>query len=96
LSFIPYQERSGELREIPEDYFKKAVRMVGPNGAFYTGAAAVYRALHYTAKWKFLWWWYTKSTLFKVISDRGYLWISKNRPFLLRTSILFSAMILSV
>lgn len=90
VRYVPYQNIHHRIEEIPEKAFGEAVRLIGTDGKIYSGAHAVYRTLHHTPKWRFLFYWYRKWIWFKKISDLGYRLVSDNRAALYKlTKLLF-------
>lgn len=89
IRYVPYQRIHQRIDEIPENEFRKAVRLIETDGKIYSGAHAAYRVLHYTHRWNFLLAGYKKYTWFRKASDMGYRFISNNRPALYRLTVLF-------
>ena len=85
-----FQEIAEKFKDIPLKEFKKASRLIEPNGSVYNGPDSAYRSYHYTSN-PFPWHrWYKRYTWFTWLSDHGYNHIAKNRPFFFRlTHILF-------
>jgi predicted DCC family thiol-disulfide oxidoreductase YuxK len=63
--------------------------MIETGGVIHSGAEAVYRTLSYTKKWKYLMVWYPQFPFFRALSDKGYRWVSANRPLLYKLSVLY-------
>ncbi|WP_081209994.1 thiol-disulfide oxidoreductase DCC family protein [Salegentibacter sediminis] len=80
LRFVTYQEEAGEFPDIPEKEFKKASRLIEPDGRVYSGPDSAYRSLYYTGdeKWHH---WYQQYSWFEKLSDEAYNHIAKNRDF---------------
>ncbi len=84
IDFITFQEIAEQFKDIPLKEFKKASRLIEPNGSVYSGPDSAYRSYHYTSN-PFPWHrWYKKYAWFTWLSDHGYNHIAKNRPFFFR------------
>jgi len=88
LSFKTYQEVASQFSDIPIKEFKKASRLIEPDGKIYSGPDSAYRSLYYTGrkKWHF---WYQKYPWFKTISNFSYNHIAKNRSFYYKVTVFF-------
>lgn len=90
LHFNPYQEVSGNFPDIPEEHFKAAARLIDTEGKVYNGPDSFYKGLYYTKTENTFWHdRYHKSAWFRKLSDRFYIWIAANRPFLYRLTHFF-------
>lgn len=90
IVFTPYQRSAEEYPDIPKNEFKKASRLITPDGSVFSGPDSAYKALTYLNKpVYFLHKWYCKSGFFRWLSDRGYSFIAKNRPLMMKLTILF-------
>ncbi|MDC7996050.1 thiol-disulfide oxidoreductase DCC family protein [Altibacter sp. HG106] len=90
IDFVTYQEIASHFQDIPLKEFKKASRLIEPDGSVFSGPDSAYRSYSYSAHplpWHR---WYTNFRWFTWLSDHGYNVIAKNRPFFFRvTRILF-------
>ncbi|MGY5846876.1 thiol-disulfide oxidoreductase DCC family protein [Salegentibacter sp. HM20] len=89
LHYETYQKLSGKFPDIPLKEFKKASRLIEPDGKVYSGPDSAYRALYHAGNeaWHK---WYHKSSIFRKFSDHFYNHIAKNRGFYFKlTQILF-------
>lgn len=80
INFVTYQDRASEFPDIPLKEFKKASRLIEPDGRVYSGPDSAYKSLYYTGnqKWHH---WYQKYAWFEKLSDIAYNHIAKNRDF---------------
>lgn len=83
VEFKTFQETAAEFPDIPLKEFKKASRLIDTSGTVYSGPDSLYQGLEYSDTFPWQWHnWYTKYTLFTILSDYGYNIIAKNRPFM--------------
>ncbi|PVW16209.1 thiol-disulfide oxidoreductase DCC family protein [Marixanthomonas spongiae] len=81
IVYKTYQEVASQFQDIPIKEFKKASRLIETDGCVYSGPDSAYRSYTYTNKtWP---WhnWYTRYNWFATLSDHGYNYIAKHRPF---------------
>lgn len=80
LAFRTYQESAALFPDIPIKEFKKASRLITPDGKMYSGPDSAYRSLYIAGNtfWHSL---YTTQKWFTWLSDHGYNHIAKNRSF---------------
>lgn len=80
IQFSTYQEVAAQFPDIPLKEFKKASRLIEPDGVVYSGPDSAYRS--YTYAQQSLPWhrWYVSYPLFRWLSDHGYNHIAKHRP----------------
>lgn len=86
VDYLPYQKVSKHFSDIPEDYFRQAVRYIDTDGSVGNGPEAAYLSLSHKPKYRFLIAWYRKSKLFRRLSDYGYQWVADHRNFLFKVS----------
>lgn len=86
VTYTPFQKAAKNLADIPEHYFKEAVRFIDLEGNVGNGPEAAYQTLQYKNSYRFLARWYSKYSLFRKISDYGYQWVADHRNFLFRVS----------
>lgn len=85
-----YQEAGSQFPDIPIKEFKKASRLIEPDGRVYSGPDSAYRSLSYTSNTLFPWHiWYVSNRFFQKLSDAGYTFISRRRPFFFTLTKLF-------
>ncbi|MGB3775433.1 MAG: DCC1-like thiol-disulfide oxidoreductase family protein [Leeuwenhoekiella sp.] len=91
ISFRTFQDAASSFKDIPLKEFKKASRLIEPSGSIYSGPDSAYRLYDYSSNHDYPYHnWYAKKVLFMKLSDHGYNWIAKHRPFMFRlTKILF-------
>ncbi len=80
IHFETYQQSASKFPDIPLKEFKKASRLIEPDGEIYSGPDSAYRSLYLSGdkKWHKL---YKTSPIFQYLSDHGYNHIAKNRHF---------------
>lgn len=90
LTYKTYQEVAMEFPDIPLKEFKKASRLIEPDGSVYNGPDSAYRTFWYFKNPQKYWHHnYHKSNLFQKISDHTYNWIAKNRPTMMKLTLAF-------
>lgn len=89
VDYEPFQDMADDFPDIDSRLFAQAVRYIEPSGKIYSGPRAAYRILKVAGKWKFLDKWYVRSGFFRWISDHGYQFISKYRPFFFKLTRAF-------
>ncbi|TQD39390.1 thiol-disulfide oxidoreductase DCC family protein [Haloflavibacter putidus] len=80
IAYKTYQEIARFLEDIPLKEFKKASKLIEPNGKVYNGPNSAYRSLWYAGN-KFWYNLFESSQLFKKVSKHTYNHIAKNRSF---------------
>ncbi len=93
LEYKTYQEAASQFPDIPLKEFKKASRLIETNGRMYSGPDSAYRCYDYVENKNYLFHhWYEQNQFFRKLSDHGYNFIAKNRPFMFRlTKIMFGS-----
>jgi len=80
INYKAFQEAADQFQDIPLKEFKKASRLIEPNGLVYSGPDSAYRSFTYfedeASRWHT---WYIKSAWFTFLSDHAYNFIAKNR-----------------
>ena len=80
VAYVPYQEISDEIYDIPQSDFKEAERLIEPGGRVFNGPEAAFRVLSYSSKKHGKWHRrYKSSEGFKYICDKLYVFIASNR-----------------
>lgn len=87
IEYRPYQEVARNFSDIPEKYFKEAVRYIDLNGEIANGPEAAYMAYVKANKSLYLYKWYKEGKWFMKLSDAIYLWVAEHRNFLSKVSI---------
>ena len=83
LKYEIYQDVYDRFASIPLKEFKKASRLIEPNGNVYSGPDSAYRSfIYFHSSIKFTHKWYHKYTVFKSLSDGTYNWIAKHRSIM--------------
>mgnify|MGYP006282486897 CR=1 FL=1 len=86
IHYVPYQHVHRYFGEIDEAEFERAVHLVEPDGLYYSGAEAVYRALDYTPDGGLARWSYERVPGFARLSEWGYRQVAENRPLVSKLS----------
>ena len=81
VDYAPFQEIGERFGEIPRKDFERAATLIEPDGAVYSGAEAVFRALRCRSSRKWLSWSYDNVPGFAAVSEFFYKLISANRRF---------------
>ncbi len=86
--YRPYQEAAADFPGIAPPAFARAIQLIEPGGAVYSGAAATYRLLRH-APGRGAWWWlYRHLPGFAPASEWTYAWLARRRGLLARLSTL--------
>jgi predicted DCC family thiol-disulfide oxidoreductase YuxK len=88
IQFSTYQEVASEFPDIPLKEFKKASRLIEPDGKIYSGPDSAYRSMWHAGN-KFQHRLYRKKYWFRNFSDHAYNHIAKNRSFYFKVTKLF-------
>ncbi|QYA26014.1 DUF393 domain-containing protein [Gramella sp. MT6] len=89
IRFKTYQEFAQNFPDIPLKEFKKASRLIEPDGKVYSGPDSAYRSLWHSGT-TFHHELYQSNNFFRKFSDHAYNHIAKNRHFYFRlTKFLF-------
>src|ERR1051325_869137 len=84
IDYAPYQEVSPEFPDIPIDAFQRSVVLVEPDGRISKAAEAVFRALSYVPRKKWIYAFYKNVPPFASVSEAAYRLIAGHRNFFLR------------
>ena len=82
--YRPYQEVAFQFPQIPIQQFRAAAQFVDRGGIFCSSAEAVFRALSYAPRWRWLLWLYKRVRPFAALSERLYRWVARHRNGLSR------------
>ena len=89
LDYRTFQDASEDFPDIPLKEFKKASRIIEPDGSVYSGPDSAYRSYDHSSK-NYPWHtWYVNYPVFTLISDNGYNWIAKHRSFMIKVTHAF-------
>lgn len=89
IDYKTYQEVASQFQDIPVKEFKKASRLIETDGRVFSGPDSAYRSYTYSHK-SFPWHrWYHNYSWFTKLSDHGYNFIAKHRPFFFKLTTLF-------
>lgn len=89
ISARPYQEIHEQYGDIPEKEFKKASRLIEPNGNVFNGPDSAFRSYYLSDRKKYLHHWYTQSKFFRWITNQLYHFIATHRPLMFTLSTFF-------
>src|SRR5579864_5870685 len=81
VDYVPFQQIGDRFAEIPREELERAATIIEPDGAVYSGARAVFRALRRRSSRKWLNWSYDHVPGFAAVSESVYKLISQNRRF---------------
>ena len=84
LAYRPYQEVASQFPQIEMERFRAAAQFVDADGKVSSGAEAVFRALSYAPRWRWLLWLYIRFRLFASIAEMTYRWVARHRNHLSR------------
>lgn len=84
-----YQEIADNFADLDKKLFKKAVRLITPNGNVYSGAEAAFKSLEIGEAANLPINWYKKHPSFAELSEWLYKQIAAHRPFLYDISHFF-------
>ncbi len=88
VSFKPFQEVYEGFPDIELKEFSKAIHFIDTDGQVYTGASAVFYALHkYGSKWRWIMPIYRGFWPFRVTSNWFYSFVSRNRNWIYRVTV---------
>lgn len=90
LTYQTLQDTAGDFPEIPLKEFKKASRLIEKDGSVFSGPDSAFRTFYYFHEPKKHWHrWYQKSGIFRSICDHSYNWMAKNRPLMMKLTLVF-------
>ena len=81
VDYATSQESGERFQEIPREQFERSVIYIEADGAFYSGAEAVFRSLRCRSSKKWLAWSYDHVPGFAPVSESAYKIVSCNRRF---------------
>lgn len=81
VDYLPSQDPqiNTGFPEIPPEHFQSSVQFIEPDGAVYTGAGAIFRALANNPHWEWPLHIYKSSTLFAKSTERAYKLVAGHR-----------------
>ncbi len=90
VEYIPFQLAATHFEEIPLKEFKKASRFIDVDGRVYSGPDSAYMSMaHFKDPQGFWHKLYANVPVFTWLSDHGYNFVAKNRPFMMKLTIAF-------
>jgi len=81
INYEPYQKEIARHPQLTHQQCKAAVQLVMPGGSFFSGAKAVFKALHFSGNYRFLFWSYLHFPFFAPMAEWFYRCIARNRMF---------------
>ncbi len=88
ITYKTYQEVASQFKDIPLKEFKKASRLIEPNGSVYSGPDSAYRSFAYSEEKHWPWHdWYERFPVFTKLSDHSYNFIAKHRSFFYKLTV---------
>jgi len=85
IDYRTYQDIANLFPDIPLKEFKKASRLIEVDGSVYSGPDSLYQSLEFVDANSIPWHkFYKNYKRFTKLSDHGYNYITKNRPFLFK------------
>ncbi len=86
VEYLPFQDPSvaAQFPELPRERCETAVHLVEPDGAVYSGAEAVFRALAHNPSRQRLLGWYQRSPAFARFTEGSYRFVAEHRPLFSR------------
>ncbi len=81
VRYAPYQQALVQFPQLTEQQCAAAVQLVMPDGTVYSGACAVFRALHLGGRYRWLLRLYERRPLFAVLAERLYQFVARHRVF---------------
>lgn len=93
VEYKPYQEVARNFKDIDEQHFKEASRLIETSGEIFSGPRSAYRTFTYTNSfWQFLDKWYAHKPWFASLSDKAYNLVAQNRSACFKvTKLLFGS-----
>ncbi|WP_291722584.1 thiol-disulfide oxidoreductase DCC family protein [Bernardetia sp.] len=82
IDLRPYQEVAKDFPDLDEKLFKKAVRLITPEGIVYSGASAAFKSLELGGATHLPMSWYNQNPTFAELTEWLYEKVADNRPFL--------------
>lgn len=84
VAYAPYQQVGARFPQVSTEQFRAAAQFVECGGKISSGAEAVFRALSYAPRCRWLLRLYTRSRSFAAVSERVYAWVARHRDGLYR------------
>ncbi len=87
ISYEPYQKVAVQFKDLSEEHFERAVRLILKNGRIISGPAVAYYTNQDKQIFSVLFQFYETNTWFRRFSDKCYNWIANHRRFMYRLSV---------
>lgn len=79
VRYEPFQTAAERFPEIPRAEFKRAVRLIDPEGRAWAGAAATFQLLRHVRGLAWVWPLYARVPGFARASEAAYRWVADHR-----------------
>ena len=79
LNYIPFQKAEDEYHPLKTEDFEKSVHYITTEKEIFSGAGAVFKSLADASVHQWLFWLYSKISIFKYCTELGYKFIARNR-----------------
>ncbi len=84
VRFEPYQIVLPDYPQVTREQCREAIRLILPDGRYVSAAHAVFKMLELSGRYRWLLRLYEKDPIFRLATEAGYRWVSRNRAFLSR------------
>ena len=84
--YAPYQQAIARYPQCTEQQCAAAVQLIMPDGAVFSGAHAVFRALDLGGRYRWLLRMYERRPLFAALAERLYQLVARHRTFVSKFS----------
>lgn len=81
VAYESYQKGLVHFPQLTEEQCRESIQLVMTDGSFFSGAQAVFKALHLGGKMRFLFWSYEHIPFFAPVMEWCYRRVARNRQF---------------
>ena len=91
VEYLPFQDPrvAAQFPELPREQFESAVQLIEPDGAVFSSAEAVFRALARNPRRQWLLDWHNHSPAFARVAGWSYHFVARHRTFFSMLTRLF-------
>ena len=90
IEYKTYQEVASQYPDIPLKEFRKASRLIEPDGRVFSGPDSAFRSFTYFKPKVLIWHrWYSEYKWFTSLCDNAYNYIAKHRTFMFKLTNIF-------